>query len=263
MIYSAYQKPLVGSQINWKHPLSKGLICCVIGNVGSGSAITDIVDNRLCPFNNTTYNTMRNGVVFVSATNTYVDIYSGKLKKGGGSFSTEILFLTDAYLSRCVFAFEAASSSYRHALFGLGSASWLWRIRNVGGSSTSDLNMTPIPPTGAWNHIILTWNGVSQTAYLNGLPYVSRTGVFSGLVGLENCTVIRFGGATDVAVANTSVQLFRHYTKALTDNEVLRLYKEPYAMFEQRPVWMDYTAPPVAGEYRMIYHNHYQQMRMV
>lgn len=49
------QKPPVGSQINWGHPLSKGLAGCWLMNEGAGKKVTNLVSGKPFATNNTTW----------------------------------------------------------------------------------------------------------------------------------------------------------------------------------------------------------------
>ena len=46
MIDILHQKPLLGRQINWAHPLAKGLVACWVFNEGSGNKVYDIASHR-------------------------------------------------------------------------------------------------------------------------------------------------------------------------------------------------------------------------
>ena len=46
MIDILHQKPLLGRQINWAHPLAKGLVAGWVFNEGSGNKVYDIASHK-------------------------------------------------------------------------------------------------------------------------------------------------------------------------------------------------------------------------
>jgi hypothetical protein len=64
-------KPPVGSQINWGHPISKGLVGCFLMNEGGGFNIKNIYKNDFASLNSTTSWDRKGGLLF-NATNSTV-----------------------------------------------------------------------------------------------------------------------------------------------------------------------------------------------
>lgn len=121
--------------------------------------------------------------------------------------------------------------------FGLGFYNGSWQFANTG----SDL------PTAGVVDIAGTYNGATIALYVNGA--LSDTTVFAGPLPNNNLPISIgnsknwFGG--DNKNFNGFIYSVRIYNRALTPNEVMSLYADPFLEFERRRRY--FFAPQVAG----------------
>lgn len=258
-------KPPLGAQIDWSNPITNGLTNCFLFNEQQGNAVQDLVNPVSCPFAGATspiWNTSTPRVEFTQNTSTYVDLSGARgITSFGAACSIEMLFYWPSLMKDKAFFMWDLSTSWKCG-YVLNAAAPLWYTRTTTNATLSGTAATVL--SGVMNHTVFTWDGSIKTVYINGRLYASDAPAHgAGILYLAGCNNIRIGCAGDYASEGFSVYLFRTWARPLDAVDVATLYYQPYAMFNRKPAWMAYTAPPVGTEYRMIYHNHYQQMRMV
>lgn len=270
MRYSQTNKPPLGSQINWAHPLSKGLVACYLMNEGSGNKIYDLSGN-----NNT--GTLINGPVwepgrtgqalkfdgvddyinvpdndsfsFTNGTNDLpfsVSLWERRTSSQGTGFFGK--YLDDAPFNGEWSCSVLAANTY---YFQLIDDNPQVRIK-ITSSLTGALNQ--------WNHVVFTYDGSGDEpgldVYVNGVKDTSPTrNEENDYVKMTNYSaplnigaILRESGLYS-SYFNGKLDDVRIYNRALSAREVAQLYQSPYAMFEQTPSWMKYVST-VSGNRR-------------
>ena len=253
MRYSQTQKPALGQQINWAHPLVKGLVgCWLMGPAGVIDYGPNILSTAVVG------DSILNGPDFITlgGTNDYLTIprsinynpteavsivslcYPTSVAADGSIISKTTTAGGTATPFDC--GFYCASGT---AYLKYGSASAI-QYRVFSGQSI---------PINCWSTLVYTHEGAITVApkfYLNGIfdvtPPIERYSGSGTGMATSNVNPILIGNRTDEGTDFLgSISYVLLYNRALTPQEVAQLYQSPYAMFERRPVWMNYTAPAV------------------
>ena len=252
-------KPVLGSQIQLGHPLSKGLIGYWVMNEGSGTIIRDVSGNG-----NTGTITSAPWVAgkFGSALS-----FNGSPTK----VSTPLTYSGNEITYACWFNATNLKGSNRDCIVGTG---WLTRVGHVflvqrstsegliyfgiGRADSSGASSYSIPgfAVGRWYFIVTTVNVNTSpvcTLYLDGKKVHSSKSPVGETI---SCThTIGIGYGYDLSYFSGLIDNVMIYNRALTDQEIASLYTDPYQMFRSRhlPLWVGATsvgeAPPVATGY--------------
>ncbi len=237
MRYSQTQKPPLGTLLNLAHPLSKGLVGLWLMNEGSGDKIYDRATMTGMPFvGSPTWNP--GGVA--TSLNNYIYPFKGPAACNNATMLCRVNVASAVdYASfiqhRIPVVGNDASGVMLRPSYELGynwnSLFWYW---------SSGITV----PTNTWVDVALTVTPTVGKVYLINAGSVSvATNNDSHLaVDLYQMAI----GADPPPQAGRSMNgTFKHvflYNRALSAQEVWQLYTTPYAMFERRPVWMDYVA---------------------
>ena len=238
------QKPFRGAQLNRTHPLAKGLVGCWLFNEMTGETVFDLSGNG-----NT--GTLENGVAWGSdglefdGVDDYVDCGTDNIFNVGTS---------DHVFSGWVYPYTiAADDAFRYiAAIGnndTGEQSGIG-IRNAkiihsahGTPWIEFLNYT-IPAANQWYHIAVVHSGLTSYLYINGELKDEEDIAINVKIG--KCYIgVNLGMTSSF---NGSIDSVRIYNRALSAEEVVWSYREPYAMFEPafNPALL-YSAAPPAG----------------
>lgn len=261
-MYQDSAKPLIGKKINWAHPLTKGLFCCLLFNEGGGFKAFELVNGVGCQVGGSPPAVFtRNGLTVGASADSYVDLIKiPKITDFGACFTIEIMYYWDTITNDKAFFSWDLSTSWKNCMVtNVATPSWFTRI-----TTSTTLSSIATGTNVGFNHSVFVWDGAVKTVYRNGKYYTGGAPTHgAGIIYLAGCNYIRLGRAGDYTSQPQTIYLFRMWSRVLTPMEIYELYIKPYAMFERRPYWMDYTAPVGGTEYRPFYHNHYQQMRIV
>ncbi len=261
MIDILHQKPLLGRQINWAHPLAKGLVGSWVMNEGSGNKVFDLSGNR------------NEGTLQNMAENDWVPGESGHALDFDGSDDDGDLSNPPSLTNIFDDGGSIVCNVYIHSLGGSdagriisaqdgGGAGWLLFTGDVAGpdfiileqvfSGGSGVWISSIFPFNTWRQIIVTYNNSSVT--IN--PKIYYSGISQTVV--ENTTPIGIRvDDTNITkhIGNIGqqsrgydglIEYIHIYDHILLQDEATRIYQEPFAMFQQNRVrWFSIAAPPV------------------
>lgn len=246
----ALQKPMLGAQVNWAHPLSKSLVGCWLLNEGSGNRVNDLSGNgNIGTFQGTapSWTPGKHGsAVHFPGTNEYIDIdnnfikssdnisisFWGKVDVDDGNFDA-IMNLHDGTSPILVVYYNEDYSGFVYDFH-----------------SEDDKRMPSAAITiTRWRHYVITWNGTSSALYLDGVKTaISVSG--GNLTSSDVSGKFNIGrGYSSLYGANT-VDNVLVYNCVLTASEIALLYRDPFCMFRREPIelWEAAAVVPAGGQ---------------
>ncbi|MHC4678127.1 MAG: LamG domain-containing protein [Planctomycetota bacterium] len=230
-------EPVRGLQINWTHPLARGLSGCWLLNEGTGNRVMDSG-----PFKQ------------------YGDFHGGPplWKPGRCGYSVEfdgadecidcgpIKFGWDKTNEVSVVALaNQAASQVAKCVFGRGAyvrpavlatqtnGKFYWRVRTNVTVTNITSTSTHATDGSEWVHVAGTWKQNNSRLYVNGVEEASNT-TLTGTLSLVD-TYSGIGGMYDAGYANVFTGRIGYvliYNRALSPREIEWLYREPFVMFE-------------------------------
>lgn len=252
-------KPPVGAQINWGHPLARGLAGCWVFNEGAGSVL-DLVRGIVGTFvgGATWIRTKMGSTVAIDGTAgarldlgdtlnpaslpvsvvTHVDVKS--LAATGGVFTTDRTTATHSGMFLLVRSTGAISLEFGDNLGG-GAAN---RRTKLTGASVVAVDV-PISLVGVIR------GATDMTILVNG---IDRGGTYSGTGGaMTHTTRSAWIGASDTLILNGRIAYVYFYTSALQDSDARWLTVEPYAFLLPMSPRLRYFFPSVTAAAADVY----------
>ena len=223
-------KPSLGSTIDFNHPLSQGLMGCWLFNEQAGNKIYDLAKDKNGNLLNGVLITPENlGSLKFDGTNDYVDFSSYTPEANTVSIWVKFNSLQNGPLVY-VGDDSYASTSWSWSFFLYNSVFWF----RANPGSFADFYESP--PLGVWvNYTLIRDNG-------SGVSLAYKNGVFFG--SSNNSTLsnpfpnLRIAKASSV-YASFNLGLIQIYNRALSAEEVLSLYEQPY-QFINPPAALNY-----------------------
>jgi len=250
------QKPELGSQINWGHPLSKGLVGCWLMNEGGGNKLKDLLNSTASITNGTWKSTIRGvgnlladdgsaiitggssavlpnsvSVIVVADYQKTSGIFSGSDNNTGCTYET--LRVLDDDLSPTLFAGTAFGAT-DNLIFSADKSSL---AQGCNGSTTLVVGKFytfagTFQYTGSGNHAG-NWdcyvNGKKDNTSVNNLPVAGIVAPPFANKAFRFGRHPQWGGGSGV-----TFNLIYIYNRALSPSEIQSLYVSPY-QFVYRP----------------------------
>ncbi len=228
-------KPPLGTLLNWAHPLNKGLAGFWLMNEGHGDKINDLSMNgntgtlknmAFPPTVASGWNPGRKGVgLQFDGVNNYVDAgNAASIGLGNTSFTIEAWFNH----------FSGGSG----IIFGKGIQAIGKRLHLRGGQNTvyrfsfwtDALNSAVYDDRNSYVHIVITYDILTgaRRIYRNGVQIASDT-TTATYDGTGNIQLGAHTAAGDYF--NGTLTEARIYNRALSAQEIMELYINPYGMF--------------------------------
>jgi hypothetical protein len=259
--FAERNKPPLGSQINWAHPLSRGLVGCWLMNEGGGLKTNNLVTNKKASLNN--------GANWV-------------IKKSG--YACQFDGVDDEISSSLIANYKAMTIVTKVNIAALGVAPYQFsrlvssRNYNNGGyfeftvnnNTTTSINRLSFSVNYATVDLLrdtadnyfslltdttfgVTWSGSATAAgnihlYRNGIKTLTYTQTIDGTGGRVNETYpIRLGNldGTIERPLNGLMYYCYIYNRALSPQEIQQLYIDPYCFIKQS--YKLYYAPAAGG----------------
>lgn len=220
-------KPPCGSSINRSHALSNGLVACWLFNENGGTKINDISGRN----NN---GTLTNGPVW----NNYALSFDGTDDYIDCGNSPLLAFTTPFTVS--FFAKASSTPAQYDGLIGFNDTSGSWSIgwgfywnsgsqmRFFAGSYSIGGTNESVTTPGIWHQYTGVYNGSKVFLYIDGINTTNTTTVATAGDDILRIGELRtFGGAHSY---NFNGEMFgvRLYNRALTYNEIIELYRNPF-----------------------------------
>ena len=237
------QKPPLGTQLDYSHPLTKGLVGCWLMNEGSGNRIHDISGNgnngtlingpvwkpgrdgaSISFDGNNDYVNCGNSINPISAFTIMMQLSTADFPQGGGNIRGALCKGTDG----------TAESIF----FSLNYGVFSWKVRI--GSVTYSISFPKFNQLNKFYHVVGTYTGAKVQGYQDGI--LVNEGAASGYAG---STLPVYIGTMFTSIYRWSglISDARIYNRALSAQEVGSLYENPYACF-QKPAKRYYFLPP-------------------
>jgi len=246
------QKPWLGQQINWSHPLTDGLAGFWIFNENDGKIVQDVSGNG-------NDGTLESDTHFVSGkfgpclsfgNGDYVNVANPKWDFSDFTVLAWIKVISEEQDWHIVSS--AFSDYYRMTVYRRVDMDRFQVLYGDGISSDYSYFGSPPIQLGKWQQWVLTKQGGHFEYFMDGM-----------LLGTTTRTDINAVTGTDVELGSNSYNsptLFDHimvYNRALTAREISDLYANPFQMFEPVfPLWWYGGiggAPPSGGQVIFIY----------
>ena len=251
--YDPWRKPLFSEypQINWAHPLAKGLVGCWLFNEGSGNRVYD-----LCRSSDGLFANISTGGFVSSERGPAVSLNSSGSSERIGCGVSSALDVNNritmmAYVNFRVLAnyqyFFSKGMDVQYQLDTGGTTGSCCRIVIFNSAGSAVVNIegpAGTLVTNKWLQVIGTYDGTNANIYVNGV--LAKQGAVADFVFKATTNPLELGNSYGNNNGVNCLYLMGGlWNRALTPQEVSQLYQSPYAMFERRPVWMNYTAPAV------------------
>jgi hypothetical protein len=234
------QKPPLGVQLNWAHPLSKGLVGCWLFNEGGGDKAYDLsgynnhgtlMDMAFPPTVTSGWNPGKDGVgLMFDGSNDYVNC-GNDLSLRISTFSIELWLKTataDRYVLTRGVSWDPGKTNYHIGITAEGTIGV--RFHDTGGTLRSATFLDYAITDGTWHHVVGMHNAVAQktTIYVDGIQGENVT--CTTPPDTSSAGDLWIGKYT--TALNGSIDSVKIYNRALSAFEIGWLYCEPYAMFE-------------------------------
>ena len=239
-------KPSLGSTIDFNNPLSQGLVGCWLFNEQAGNKIYDLANKHDgTAYNGPIWDKKHNGSILFDGTNDYISLNT----KASVSFTLEIDFEIYSFTS----ADMRLAGSYTGDTnqFAMGFNDNIFRIWLSNGWNNTNF----VASTNQAYKLTIVLNNNITYIYVNGKFYYNlAAGTYFNNLGLANPYVMNWG-----SYFNGLISGIKLYNRALSAEEVLSLYEQPY-QFINPPAALNYysysqnrslTAPSIKSEEKL------------
>lgn len=246
------QMPMLGEQVDWSNPLSKGLIGLWLMNEGSGNTVFDLSGNgNHGEFQGDEYwqPGLHGQAIYFPGVTDWIDVGDKPTLEG----------MTQLTIVASVRADDASSQQTvisKPNSWALEVYLDRMRFRTWTAGEVSTFSIEPSVFDGVWTQIAGVYDGVDNHTFVNGILHISanQTGTLrsnSNKIGIGSYslapTVLEFKGL---------IEYIYVYNHALSASEIAQLYQEPFTFMQgDLPVSMmfDYGgAPAPTGQVIMI-----------
>ena len=218
-------KPMLGRQIDWSHPLARGLVGCWLMNEGGGTIVNDLSGNG------------NTGIIYDLAETSWISGMYGPAIRFNGENNSYIIVASNGTISlfpelTVVYCFkdtidlsaqvttqfyitDSLTTQLRVRTNDLSDTSWLWNV----GVDVRD---------GNWRTICAAYDGAAMKGYIDGVynDEEAKTGTIA-LTGLSFDM-----GRSPYGNSVGDVSHCFLYNRALSASKIAYLYRSPFCMFE-------------------------------
>ena len=243
-------KPPLGSQIDWGHPLSKGLVGCWLFNEGGGAIVNKLCNNY--PSNLTSYSWKRkivksNGDAFRMGFQNLPVFYNI------GNYTIILKMkededIWDAGQSRPLAYFQSGNPLV-YISFGKQKTIWAERADDGNGYSETTGNTAMSKTTLNVFGIVKNIGNGTLNFYFDGNPDGSYSGKITSIIHTGSCPITIFGNA-GWATLRGEIEYLYIFNQALSTSQIRQLYIEPYCFIKSSPItnWVPSVPPTGFGQ---------------
>jgi len=253
--YAERNKPPLGSQINWSHPLSKGLVGCWLMNEGGGNKINDIARKNNGTNSGGTWNTTTKGKVLYFNGSSYVNCgSSGSINSISTAISLVAWIKTSSSTNSIQIISHDGVASIPVRCWDLDI--YVSKLQANFWDSTGNRSYTDSLTTvndNVWHFIVATCDAKGDRkarVYIDGK--LDNTGTQGNFYDLNtSLTRMVYIGARDYTTACYFTGYISDvcvYNRALSPQEIQQLYIDPYC-FIKKPSLIDWFKAVVSGGY--------------
>jgi len=230
-------KPPIGSQIDWGHPLSKGLVGCWLMNEGSGVKIYDLCKNATGIFDT--------GAITWKPSLKGIGVNFGNSSTANINLGNNPIFSVPNF-TFSIYAIALKKTTGSQSLFckttNTGSGGFYLRVGGWSGYGKIGGGVVEVLATdftvNTWNHVALVLSSTNLIYYLNGKQSVSTAKAGIGINGIANSTFIgRLGDYTGGQFWDGDISVVYFYSRALSPSEIQQLYQDPYCFIKPPSNW--------------------------
>ena len=236
-------KPLRGLQVNWSHPLARGLAGCWLLNEAAGKTVADYgLRRKHGAFQYSTtaplWKPGEHGSCLEFGSERYVACGTGKFGWDTTNELSVVAYVNPAASQgSIIFARSAFVRPVRLSGYPGGKVRW-WVGTN--GTSCNIISTLAHATDGSeWIHAVGTWREHDGRVYINGNLENSESASNGNLSFVSDSQAVGIGGTYEAGnyydCWNGRIEYVLVYNRALSPAEIKWLYREPFAMFE-RPV---------------------------
>jgi hypothetical protein len=236
-------KPIRASQIDWSHPLTKGLTGCWLMNEATGEIVADYVPRR----NNGSfhYSTAppawkpgRYGSALEFGSERCIDCETDKF---GWDITNEISVVAsvnqNASQTNTLFARSGFVRPCRLSAYSSGKFKW-W-VYTDGTNCIINSTSTHQIDGSEFVHVTAIWRAGDGRLYVNGVQEASESSSSGSLSFINDSQPVGIGGTYEAGnyyyCWNGRIEYVFVYNRALSTEEINWLYRQPFAMFA-RPI---------------------------
>lgn len=231
-------KPPMGSQINWGHPLAQNLVGCWLMNEGGGLFVRDSARRNDGVISGALWQSSLKGkVLYFDGTDDYID-------------NSTLTSITGDFTLVC-WADDDGSASFNTLLSSksIGNSGWTFRSEQFNNTGKVGITwwgvgdyVTNIATPSGWAFYAAVHNNSNNTVdiYVNNS---SQRLVVGNILTHSNGLVIgaghRAGGYVVASFMNGKIAHTYIYNRALSPSEIQQLYSEPYCFIQpKRRLWL-------------------------
>lgn len=223
-----HQKPLLGQQIDWSHPLSKRLVACWVMNEGSGDRVSDLSGNN--------HNGMFGGSVSWGVQ--HIDFPGGN--SDNVNFGTTDFNITNQMSIAMRLKWDHVDSNEMLFMkadeWGNANCHWVLRCNIAGRLTFGDLTNDAQKNTDAWTKsvwfdLVVTYDNGAVRFFNDAAELVLDDSTAS--LGSKSSAVARLGnGYAQLMGFTGDIEYVYLYNYALTPQKIQQLHINPYCMFQ-------------------------------
>lgn len=235
-------KPPLGTQLDWSHPLNKGLAGFWLFNEGHGNKVNDLSMNRntgtltsmaFPPTTASGWNPGRNGVgLNFDGVNDYVDAGNNASLNITGNMTIsawiKIPSAPATYPGIVTKRESDGTVGYVLALNANNAILFLLKIEGVSKIATSQTFSL-----NTWHHVVGVYNNITMVTYVDGTA--GNPSNVNGSISISS-NALKIGVSHLGAYFNGTIDEVRIYNRALSASEVQQLYIDPYCMFMESKI---------------------------
>lgn len=262
-------KPPINSQINWSHPLSRGLVGCWLMNEGGGNIVRDLTNRQNGLNSGGIWNNTSKGIAldFTTATSCVLLYNPSSLQITNNITIAQWVAPDDVTTQQYLFAKWRAAAGKRAYRTQIDTGKFKAILSPDGTANSGFCIGATTLTTLTWYHLVMVYNGVDIRCYVNGKldsngadnPKVYSSGINN--TSSHAFMAIGAGSGSDTtpldAPYNGRMGEVLIYNRALSPSEIQQLYVEPYCFIQPQTDWnMIKAAVAAAGGWvQYIFHN--------
>ena len=236
-------KPIRALQIDWSHPLTRGLTGCWMMNEATGEIVADCGprrNNGIFHYNSAApaWKSGRHGSALEFGTERCIDCGTGKF---GWDLTNEVsvVALVNQNASQTNTLFARSGFARPCKLTAYTSGRFKWWIYTDGTDCVINSTSTHATDGSECVHVAGIWRPGDGRLYVNGVQETSESASSGSLNFVNDSQSVGIGGTYEGGnyyyCWNGRIEYVFIYNRALSTEQVRRLYREPFTMFA-RPI---------------------------